>query len=174
MPCFNCSDIVKEIILHEIVDTTTVSGIDQSLLQIDNGILFVYDLSRGKWLSSFRATLGAGEKGRVKNKYLTVFDGQTSNLSGYRLARDATLTAIAIQTRESETWTLHVRKNDLPTNLASLTMTGVDGNHSSVINVNLDEGDRLHFYAETTSFFGIKDPLIWVEIAWRNDTIPSP
>lgn len=173
MSCTGCKDIVQEIILHEILGSSG-GGTGSDSLQIDNGILWVYDDNRGKWLSSFRSTFDAGEKGRVKNKYLQVHDGQTTNLSGFRLPRKATLTAIVAQTRNVETWTVHIRKNGVVTNIASLTMSAVDGNHSSSIDVDLDEGDRVQLFAETTAFLGIKDPLVWVEIAWRNDTLPPP
>jgi hypothetical protein len=173
MACTNCKDIVQEIILHEILGSSS-GGTGNNSLQIDNGILWVYDEGRGKWLSSFRATFDAGEKGRVKNKYLIVHDGQTTNLSGFRLPRKATITAVSAQTRNVETWTLHIRRNGSPTNIASLTMSAVDGNHTSSLNIDVDEGDRVQFFAETTNFLGIKDPLIWVEIAWRNDTLLPP
>jgi hypothetical protein len=150
--------------------------IDVSLyeLQVDQGLLWVYDTVRGKWLSTQRSTFGAGEKGRIRNKYLMVFDGQVSNLTGWRVVRDATITAIAAQTRNNETWTLRVRKNGDPTDIASLTMSAVDGNHSSVANVDVSEGDQIQFYAETTGFLGIKDALVWVEVAWRNTTLAAP
>ncbi len=143
-------------------------------IQVDGDILWVYDVTRDKWLSSFRATFGAGERGRIKNKYIPVFDGQVSNLSGYRVVRTATITAIAAQTRNTETWTLRVRKNGGSTNIASLVMTSVNGNHSSSIDVDLDEGDQIQFFADTTGFLGIKDPLVWVEVAWRNDSLAAP
>ena len=143
-------------------------------LQVDDGKLWVYDSSRSKWLSSDRATFGAGERGRAKNKYIPVFDGQVSNLSGYRVVRAATITAISAQTRVNETWTLRVRKNGDLADITSLVMTGVNGNHDDSINIDLDEGDRVQFFAETTGFFGIRDPLVWVEVAWRNTSLALP
>lgn len=139
-------------------------------LQVDGGKLWVYDSTRNKWLSSDRLTVGAANKARTRNKYLEVFDSQTSNLSGYRLVRDATVTAIAAQTRGSESWTLRMRKNGDPTNIVSLTMSSVEGDHSNVVNVDLDEGDTIQFFAETP-LGAIKDPLVWVEVAWRNDNL---
>lgn len=171
MPC--CKDLVNEIILHEILGSSS-GGVGSDHLQIDNGILWVYDDNRSKWLSSFRSTFSSGERGRAKNKYLRTLDGQTTNLAGYRLPRKATITALVAQTKDVETWTLRVRKNGGPTDIASLVMTGVSGNHSGSLNIDLDEGDRLQFYAETTAFLGIKDPLVWAEIAWRNDILTPP
>jgi hypothetical protein len=143
-------------------------------LKVDGDNLWVYDDTRAKWLSSYRTSLHGGERGRAKNKYLLVVDGQALNLSGWRIPRDATLTAISAQTRSAFTWTLRVRKNGSPTNIASLVMTAAAGAHDTSIDVDLDEGDQLQLYAETTSFFGVKDPLVWVEVAWRNDTLAMP
>src|SRR3990167_5696924 len=116
-------DVVEEIILHEILGTSSGGSTGSDHLQIDNGILWVYDDTRGKWLSSFKSTFIAGEKGRVKNKYLVVVDGQTLNLAGFRLPRNATITALVAQTKDIETWTLHIRKNGALTNIASLIMS---------------------------------------------------
>lgn len=150
----------------------TVSGvvnISLENLNVDEGRLWVYDSSRSKWLSSDRLSAVAGRKGRSKNAYLRVHDGQAINLTGYRVPRNATITAISAQTRGDETWTLQVRKNGDSANIASLAMINVAGAHNATVNVNLDEGDRVQFFAETTAFFGIKDPFIWVEIAWRKE-----
>jgi hypothetical protein len=173
MSCTSCHDIAEEIILHEILGSSG-GEINNSLLAIDNGILWIYDEGRGKWLSSFRSNFASGEKGRAKNKYLLLFDGQASNLSGYRLTRDATITAVTAQTKSSETWTLHIRKNNDPTNIVSLSMSAAAGNHTGSANIDLVAGDRVQLYAETTSFFGISDPTVWVEIAWRNSVLPIP
>lgn len=141
--------------------------------QVDGGLLWVYDGSRSKWLSVDRFKPSAAEKGRVRNKYLRVYDSQVMNLSGWRLPRDATLVGITAQTRDVYTWNLRVRKNKSDTNIASLVMTAEEGNHSTSLDIDLDEGDRLHFYADTPSG-AIRDPLVWVEIAWRNDTLATP
>lgn len=140
-------------------------------IKIDGGRAWVYDITRDKWLSTDRLSAIAGRKGRAKKIYLRLVDGQSSNLTGYRLPRDATITAVSAQTRDDESWTLRIRKNGDPTDLYSLTISSTDGAHNRMVNVDLDEGDRVQFFADTTGFFGIKDPFVWVEIAWRNDNL---
>ena len=136
-------------------------------IKVVDGRLWVYDDTRNKWLSADRLTATAGRSGRAKNIYLRIKDGQSCNLTGYRLPRNATITAVAAQTRGNETWTLRVRKNGDSSDLTSLVMTNVAGAHDTTVDVDLDEGDRVQFYAETTTFFGVKDPFIHIEIAWR-------
>ena len=164
-----CSDIEKHIIEHEILGVESGEAIDW--IKLDGGRAWVYDISRGKWLSTDRLNAIAGRKGRSRKAYLRLIDGQASNLTGYRLPRNATITSISAQTRVNETWTLRIRKNGSSTDLVSLTMNNEDGKHDNSINIDLDEGDQVQFYADTTALLGIKDPFVWVEIAWRNNNL---
>lgn len=166
----NCQDIIQHKLEHEIIGIETgEASIDW--LKLDGGRAWVYDNSRGKWLSTDRLFAFAGRKGRAKKIYLRLIDGQASNLTGYRLSRKATITAVAAQTRTTETWTLRIRKNGNANNLASLAIASATGAHDNTLNVDLDEGDRIQFYAETTTLLGIRDPFIWVEVAWRNTNL---
>lgn len=150
-----------------------LNQVDISLkdIQLVNDILWTYDTTRTKWLSVQRINFSAGEKGRIKNKYLPVYDGLVSSLTGWRVPRDGVITAMSVQTRANESWTLHIRKNGVATNIASLVLANVDGSHEISTDVNIAAGDRIQFYAETTTFLGIKDVLAWIEISWRNDAL---
>lgn len=150
---------------------STVFRVSLPPVVMDDGDVFVYDDTRGKWLGSHRIIASAGRKGRAKNAYLRLMDGQSCNLTGYRMPRKATITAIAAQTRDDETWTLRVRKNGDLDNIVSLAVTNAAGGHDTGIDVDVEEGDRIQFFAETTSFFGIKDPFVWIEIAWKNENL---
>lgn len=167
----SCSDIRDWMIICEILGGCGSQGGSTSNLVVDGGVLWVYDEVRDKWLSSYRLTATAGRKGRAKNSYLHLIDNHPSNLTGYRMTRDGTITAIAAQTRAVETWTLQIRKNGDPTNIASLSLSGVAGAHDHTVNIDVDEGDQIQFYADTTAFLGIRHPFAWIEVAWRNDTI---
>lgn len=158
-----CKKIRDHIIEHEIIGLE--AGIDD--LKVVDGRLWVYDNIRSKWLSADRLDASAGRKGRIKNGYLRILDGQSCNLTGYRLPRNGTITAMAAQTRDNETWILRVRKNGDPTDIASLAMNNIAGGHDTTVDVDVNEGDLIQLFAETTTFFGIKDPFVWVEIAWR-------
>jgi len=171
MGCVTCDSLKNHIIEHEILGTTTSSVTN---VEVDGGILWVYDDTRSKWLSAERLIATAGRRGRTKNIYLRLIDGQASNLAGYRIPRDGTIVSISAQTRGTETWVLRVRKNGLVTNVASLSVSAAAGAHDVTLDVDVDESDRIEMYADTTAFFGIKDPFVMVEIAWRNDTLPAP
>jgi len=169
MSCPTCDDIKQHIIEHEILLDAADPTISE--LKVDEGRLWVYDEVRDKWLSPDRLFAIAGRDGRAKNLYLRLIDDHPSNLTGYRMLRKATIVAIAAQTRNNETWTLQIRKNGDPTNLYSLPISSVSGAHNTVVDVDVDEGDQVQMFAETTNFLGIKDPFVMIEIAWRNDTL---
>lgn len=173
MPCYvSADDIRRHIIEHEIIHEPEEPLPPEELdHQVDGGRLWVYDEIRDKWLSSDRLFAVAGRDGRAKNLYLRIVDNHPSNLTGYRMLRQATIVAVAAQTRSIETWTLQIRKNGDPTNLYSLPISGVSGAHLNTVNVDLDEGDLVQMFAETTAFLGIKDPFVMIEIAWRNDSL---
>ena len=169
MSCPSCADIKKHIIEHAIIHDEDESSISD--IKVDGGRLWVYDGVRDKWLSSDRQFALAGRDGRAKNLYLRLLDGQPSNLTGYRMLRNATIVALAAQTRNIETWTLQIRKNGDPTSVYSLTISGASGAHNKLVDIDVDEGDLVQMFAETTNFLGIKDPFVMIEIAWRNDTL---
>lgn len=165
----NGASLKKHIIEHAIIhDEEMATGGDH---QVDGGRLWVYDGVRGKWLSSDRLFATAGRDGRAKNIYLRQQDGQPSNLTGYTMLRNATIVAVAAQTRNNETWTLHIKKNGDPTSVYSLPISGTPGAYNTLVDVDVDQGDLIQLFAETTTFLGIKDPFAMIEIAWRNDTL---
>jgi hypothetical protein len=150
---------------------STLLGVKLPPIVLDAGTPWMYDDNRSKWLSAGRVVFMAGRSGRIKNGFLRTVDGQVTNLTGYRMPRDATITTISVQTRTSETWTLHIRKNGTDTNILSVPIIASTGAHDTLIDVDLDEGDRIHFFAETTTLFGIKDPIAWIEVAWKHDLL---
>jgi len=139
-------------------------------LRKHRGRLWIFDDTRDKWLSTDTSIIIAGRNGRVNNSYLKVVDGQASNLSGYRLPRDATIISLSAQTTNPETWTLRVRKNKIHNEIASLSLVNIEGDHDTGLDIDVEEGDVLQFFADTIAFWGIENPLVWAEIAWRNDS----
>lgn len=155
-----CGTKIKQHILeHEILGLGNVLTI--------GGRLWVYDVIREKWLSVDRFQVIGGRNGRTRNIYLDTIDAMPFTLNGWRMIRDGTITSIAVQASSAPVWTLHVRKNGDPTNIASLQINGTLGAHITTINVDLNEGDAVQMYADVPAVTGVYDPLAWVEIAWR-------
>lgn len=131
-----------------------------------NGIMFVYDNSRTKWLSVDRQSILATKSNIALDVYLRVGDSVATSQSGVRAIRNGTITGISVVTDGSASWTFEVRRNDSTSPLASLAVVSATGAQSSSINVDFDEGDELQFFANTGGN-QISAPVCYIEIAWR-------
>ncbi len=148
-------------------NTSTPTGSSAGQMHVDNtnGILYIYDATRGKWLSVDRTMVGWGRNNsNTTNEYLRQFNGAPSIVNGWRMIRNATITAISAQTDKNQTWTLEIRKNDSSNIITSLTISNSKGNHSNTVNINVNEGDYLQAYCNGNS---IDYPQTLIEIAWR-------
>lgn len=161
MPCG--PSLKKHIIEHEILGVEDSNTLP---LQVVNGILYVFDESRDIWITSNRDVFTAGRDGRAKGVYLRVTDGQASNQNGYRVTRESVITTISAQSRGTSAWRVRIRKNGSETDLHTLEISG-GGSHDNNVDVRLNAGDRIQFYCESDSFFGIQAPLVWVEVAGK-------
>ncbi|MFZ3575221.1 hypothetical protein [Tenacibaculum finnmarkense] len=148
-------------------NTTTPTGTSGGQMFVDstNGILYIYDGTRAKWLSVDRTMVGWGvNNANTGNEYLRQFNGAQSNRNGWRMIRNGTITAISAQTNINQTWTLEIRKNDGTTAIASLTITNQQGNHNNTLNIDVNEGDFIQAYCNGSS---VDYPETLIEIAWR-------
>lgn len=146
---------------------TTPAGASGGQMFVDNtnGILYIFDGTRNKWLSVDRTMIGWGRNSdNTTNEYLRQFNGALSSDNGWRMIRNGTITAISAQSNINQNWTLEIRKNDVTTVITSITMTGVQGNHNNTINVDINEGDFIQAYCNGVS---IDYPEVLIEIAWR-------
>lgn len=155
--------IKKHIIEHEILGIGSSTSLP---LQVVNGILYVFDSSRDIWVTSNRDVFAAGKDGRAKNIYLRAIDGQASNQNGYRVSRDSVITTVVAQSRGTAVWKTHIRTNGNESDLYTLEISG-GGSHDNNVDIRLNAGDRIQFYCESDSFFGIQAPLVWIEVAGR-------
>lgn len=153
----------------EIVPKTLLPSTNLAGGQIDNknGILSIYDGSRSKWLSLSRPTIAFGRARRSRNQYLCFWVSETpSNKSGIRMPRNATIVSLSGQFESSGTGTFEIRKNDLTTPIASLSISSGVGNSDVNVNVDVNTDDYLQCYI-STSLIGVITPIIFVELAWR-------
>ena len=142
------------------------TGLADGQIDIKDGILCVYDSTRGKWLSVQRQFLVFGRRGASRNQYLGFYGSRVvSNNSGLRLARAATIVSMAGQIDASGTCTFNIRRNDVATNVASLTVSASVGAEDISQNVDLNSGDFIQ--AQVGSTVAVEDPMVVIEIAWR-------
>ena len=135
-------------------------------LAVKDGMLFVYDGTRSKWLSTTRMFLTFGRGGRTANQYLNFYAGRIpSNNSGLRLSRDAVIVSLSGQFNTSGTGIFYIGKNDTPSSIGNLSVSSSLGNHNTTLNIDLSAGDFLQSYIQSST--KVWYPVLIVEIAWR-------
>ncbi|WP_035677021.1 hypothetical protein [Flavobacterium limnosediminis] len=148
-----------EIVPRATAPTGTANG---QIAMIDNS-LYIYDLTRAKWLSSETIILNYSATGNTENEYLNIND----NDSGIRLPFDATLIAITARaTGGGDTSrTVRIRKNSSNTDL----LTFVAANYlysSTTTNLNFNAGDYINIYiADEPNDFD--NPNVTLFLKWR-------
>ncbi len=150
----------------------SITDLDDGKMEYKNGILYVYDEGRAKWLSIQRQTLVFGRAGLTNNQYLNFAGGGISSNSGYRLPRHGCIVGVTVQTSTSSNYNIHIRKGDDTTgdseaNIQSLTVAGF-GAGDIAVNKEIYSGEHLQCYLEYTgSGLGVNDPIVMIEVAWR-------
>jgi hypothetical protein len=146
---------------YNIAPTTSV--VDGALAIVD-GVMYAYDGTRTKWLSVDRKMIWAArDANNASNIYLRTMDGLATSTTSYRALRNGTITGMVAQTAAASTWTLRIRRNNVVTDIASLSVTGT-GTQTTTTNVDFAQGDKLELYCDGTS---VVRPLAGIEIAWR-------
>jgi hypothetical protein len=146
--------------------TTAFQTVPTLPIRVEGGIFYAFDAGRDIFITPNRLTMCAGKKGTARNLYLRMVDGQASNLAGYRINKESVVTTVSAQSKGTGIWRVHLRKNNDVANLYSLVVSD-GGAHDNNVDVRLDAGDTLQFYCESNSFFGIKHPTVWVEVAGK-------
>ncbi len=131
-----------------------------------NGIVYVYDSVRAKWISMDRPPFIFGRKGVTKNQYLYFAAGSLPSLnSGYRMLRNAVITGMSCQLDSPGTCSIYIRKDKDTVNIATLTLSSETGNQRTDLNVDVSAGEGLQCYLESAAV--VNDPMVILEIAWR-------
>ena len=150
----------------------TINTIRELIVGTD-GLLYAYDGTRNKWLSVDRNLIGwgrnrsnAGSDAPLLTQYLRQYNGAPSDLNGWRMIRDGTITAITVQSNADQTYTVEIRKNDDTDIETSLAVSNDQGKHVTTINVDFDEGEFLQCYLDASA---VEYPQVLIEIAWRQE-----
>ncbi len=142
------------------------SGLAAGQMSVKDGMLFIYDSSRSKWISVQRLYLAFGRKGNTSNQYLNFAAGAlASNNSGYRIPRNAVIVSMTAQLDTSGTADMRLRSNDNAANIATLPVTAALGSQLNTLNVDISAGDYLQLYSDNATT--VEDPIVIVEIAYR-------
>jgi hypothetical protein len=142
----------------------TVPGCPQ--FDYENGIIFIYDTERDKWLSVSRESVAFGIKNKniMNDRWMCMAGDVQSISSGYRLYRDLTITAISFQNKEMANCVIELKCDGLT--LYTLTLNSQTGKAVDNLDINLDGSDCLHVFLKIISGT-VSFPELMVEISWR-------
>lgn len=135
------------------------------------GILYYYDSSRDKWLSTHKEVVlfNINHRNLSTDRWMAI--GKTpSNISGYKVPRNGTITAITVQTKccsgNSIFKIKKVEKNNMSTDLCSASLSGGSGMIVDDLNKDVNEGDWLQSLMIINSG-SVNYPVLSLEISWR-------
>lgn len=150
-------------------DTIVNPSQAQQFTQDSNGILLFYDNSRSKYLSTSRQILSFGINHRniAASQWMMATSRVRTNIIGYKIPRNATITALTTQTQNSvANCSFDIRKNNSITNIVSVTLIGQTSNVTDNLNVDININDWLQVFLQVNSD-NVDNPLLNLEIAWR-------
>jgi len=147
------------------IDTTS----SVNLVQNGDGIILFYDTSRNKMLSITRETMSFGLNHRniMNHRWLQTVSKIPSNILGYKVPRNATITSITIQTENLVSYAkFNIRTNGSLTNLHTTNLVTDNKIIQDNLNYNINKGDYLQLFMSVISG-NVDYPLTNIEIAWR-------
>ena len=116
-------------------------------------------------VNSMAAVFGRG-RSNMGSQWLRGVGGIPSNLSGPRMALNATIVGMSVQTNGNSNATFYIRRNGTTTNLTNLALSGSDGAQTYALTVDIDAGDFIGVYMDVTSG-NVDYPTITVWYIWR-------
>lgn len=146
-----------------------LQDIKQDIYQVSTeGLLQLYDNTRAKWLSVDRSIF-AFSANHVKargERWLRAAGYLPSNNTGYKIPRNATITSLTIQAKQSGSGTFRIFaiRNGVKIVLHTETLTSTDDFVDDALNVDLNAGDNLSVLLLAGQF---DYPIVIVELAWR-------
>jgi len=134
---------------------------------IENSILYFWDITRNKYISTGRHNISYGiDHVNISNKrYMKITGNSPSNATGYRILRDAIITAISINTKDVSNCKFNIKKN-YGMNLMTAVLLNNNGMVMDDLNISIDKNDWLQ--AEIDFEIGEKAdfPELIIELAW--------
>lgn len=133
-------------------------------LAVIGDLLYMYDATRGKWLSTESTTLQFGSNGVRSNEYMGFGGDVRDSGSGARMPFNGTITAVTIVASGGLTtkgFEVHINGSVNTTyNLVGSEFT------NSTVNIDFDAGDYLHMFISNT-LGNVNDSAAIIWIKWR-------
>lgn len=148
----------------------TYQGGDTTLITNDEGVnLFIDPTRDNKELSISRDNIlfGINHKNIIGKRWMKLASGVVSISSGYKVPRNATITAMTIQTQNIvDEARFNIRTNNQIENLHTANLTISKDLIEDSLNIDINKGDYIQLFLSV--LVGQVDyPVVNVEIAWR-------
>ena len=131
-----------------------------------NGVPYIQDPLRGKWLSTSRCLQEFNYRGQnQKSRYLKIGEVVGSG-NGLLMMRKATITGLSTKSRSASNYSIEIRINDVVTPLYTLTASAGSG-IADTLDVDVDAGDYVQLFMSVGAEDAVDHPLAFIEFAWR-------
>jgi len=111
------------------------------------------------------ADFGRGRSNQ-NSQWLRNSTGSVSNKTGPRAPKAITIVGMSVQTANNANATFYIRKNGASTNLGNVALSGVSGNHSYSLSINLSAGEFIGVYMDVSSG-NVDHPIVQVYYTWQ-------
>jgi hypothetical protein len=135
----------------------------------DEGIVQCYDVERDKLLSIDRETFtfGIDHMNVVGKRWLKLIGSVKSNISGYKMQRNATITSMTVQSKNTVIEArINIRVNNLSSNVYTAALSSQNELINNDLNIDINKGDYLQAFMSVL-VGNIDYPVVTVEVAWR-------
>ena len=155
--------------LRDIIRPGTGSSSGIVFTQNSDGIILFEDTSRSKTLSITRENLafGINHKNITGKRWLRLTSKINSNVHGYKVLRNSTITAISIQTQNTVINSrFNIRINGSPINLHTINLVATSNIIEDNLNYDINKGDYIQVFLSVLTG-NVDYPIVLIEYASR-------
>jgi len=137
-------------------------GSQESIIQNNNGISLIFDNTRSKWLSTSRNCVDFFINNDVIYDQWMIHN-MWSNLQGYNIDRNSTITLISTQTKNNTSGIFKIITNN--TVLYSIELNNESKKIIDDLNIDISTDNSIKVLLEVKNT--VKYPILKIEYAWR-------
>ncbi len=139
-----------------------------NLVQNTDGVILFFDTTRNKMVSITRENLAFGIKHNniSGERWLQTTSNIPTNILGYKIPRNGTITAITVQTQNMVNCVFEIKKNNAISAIYTMSLLNVSEQINDNLNIDVNLGDYIQTKLLVNSG-NVDYPLLYLEIAWR-------
>jgi len=139
-----------------------------NLVQNTDGVVLFFDTTRNKMVSITRENLTFGIKHNniSGERWLQTTSNIPTNILGYKIPRNGTITAITAQTQNMANCAFEIKKNNAISAIHNMSLLNVSQQINDNLNIDVNLGDYIQTKLLVNSG-NVDYPLLYLEIAWR-------